>query len=123
MMWKEGDIKALYKAYIIPFSSDESYSLIFIYLPEDEDFIKALFITKSLESGEELKNVLKLDKKQFPEEKALEVFEYTVKDMFNREILKIDPGAKLIEINFENPENIERNLQAVRKALQELELI
>ena len=119
----EEKIKELYKVYIIPFTSDESYSLIFIYLPEGEDFIKALFFTKNLESGEELKNILKLDKKQFSNEKALEVFEYTVKDMFNREILKIDPGAKLIEINFEDPTNIKRNLEAVKKALQELDLL
>jgi hypothetical protein len=122
-MLAESNLKAIYRAYIIPFSSDESYSLIFIYLPESENFVKALFITKSLESGEELKNILKLDKNQFSEEKALEIFEYTVKDMFNREILKIDPGAKLIELKFENPKDIENNLKAVKKALKELELL
>ena len=62
------NIEKLYAVYLIPFTSDESYSLILIYKPEGEDFFKALFLTKSLETGEENKNLLKLDKKEFKEE-------------------------------------------------------
>ncbi len=116
------NIEKLYAVYLIPFTSDESYSLILIYKPEGEDFFKALFLTKSLETGDENKNLLKLDKKEFNEERALKVFDYTVKDLFRREIQSIDPGANLYEIKFENPEKVDYNLSQVRELLKKLEL-
>lgn len=115
------NIEKLYSAYIIPFSADESYSLILIYKPKDENFFKALFITKDLTTNEERKNLLKLDKAEFNEEQALKVFQFTAKDLFEREIKRIDPGAKLIELKFENPERVEENLKKLKKLLKELE--
>ena len=114
-------IEKLYSAYIVPFS-DESYSLILIYKLEGEDFFKALFLTRDLTTGEERKNLLKLDKAEFNEEQALKVFQFTVRDLFEREIRGIDSGAELIELTFENPADVEGNLQKVKKPLKELEL-
>ncbi|NPB05516.1 MAG: hypothetical protein GXO08_03955 [Aquificae bacterium] len=111
-------IEKLYAVYLIPFTADESYSLILIYRPEGENFYKALFLTKSLETGEEHKNLLKLDKSQFDEKQAVEVFDFTVKDLFRREIQSIDPGAKLIELKFEDPSRVEYNLSQVRELLK-----
>jgi len=116
-------IEKLYAVYLIPFTADESYSLIILYKPQGEDFYKALFISKSLETGDELKHVLKLDKNQFNEEQALKVFEHTVKDMFQREILSIDPGAKLVELKFDNPEKVDYNLEQIRELLKKAELL
>jgi len=116
-------IEKLYAVYLIPFTADNSYSLILIYRPEGEDFYKALFLTKDLETGEERKNLLKLDKEQFNEEQAMNVFDFTVKDLFKREIQSIDPGAKLIELKFDNPEKVEYNLSQVRELLKKLELL
>ena len=48
-------IEKLYAVYVIPFTADNSYSLILIYRPEGENFYKALFLTKDLETGEERK--------------------------------------------------------------------
>ena len=115
-------IEKLYAVYLIPFTSDESYSLIFIYKGKGEDFYKALFLTKSLETGEERKNLLKLDKRQFGEEQAVKVFDHTVKDLFKREIMSIDPGAQLYELKFDNPERVDYNLPQLRELLKKLEL-
>jgi len=115
-------IEKLYAVYLIPFTSDESYSLILIYKPEGDNFFKALFLTKSLETGEERKNLLKLDKNEFDEGQAVKVFDYTVKDLFKREIQSIDPAAQLYEIKFENPERVEYNLSQIRELLKKLEL-
>ena len=115
-------IAKLYAVYVIPFTSDESYSLILIYKAEGEEFYKALFLTKSLETGDERKNLLKLDKNEFNEEQAIKVFDNTVKDLFKREIMSIDPGAKLYELKFENPERVDYNLSQVRELLKKLEL-
>jgi len=115
-------IEKLYAVYVIPFTADNSYSLILIYRPEGENFYKALFLTKDLETGEERKNLLKLDKKQFDESQAVNVFDFTVKDLFKREIQTIDPGAKLVELKFENPERVEYNLSQVRELLKKLDL-
>jgi len=116
-------IEKLYAVYLIPFTGDNSYSLILIYRPEGENFYKALFLTKDLETGEERKNLLKLDKEQFNEEQAINVFDFTVKDLFKREIQSIDPGAKLIELKFDNPERVDYNLSQVRELLKKLELL
>ncbi len=116
------EIEKLYAVYVIPFTSDESYSLILIYRPKGENFYKALFLTKDLQTGEERKNLLKLDKKQFNEEQALNVFDYTVKDLFRREIQTIDPAAKLVELKFDNPERVDYNLLQVRELLKKLGL-
>lgn len=116
-------IEKLYAAYLIPFTGDDSYSLVLIYKPEGENFFKAMFLTKSLETGEETKNLLKLDKTQFNEEQAVNVFDYTVKDLFKREIQSIDPGATLYEIKFDNPEKVDYNLSQVRELLKKLELL
>ena len=116
-------IEKLYAVYLIPFTADNSYSLILIYRPEGEAFYKALFLTKDLETGKERKNLLKLDKEQFNEEQAMNVFDFTVKDLFKREIQSIDPGAKLIELKFDNPEKVEYNLSQVRELLKKLELL
>ncbi|HIP86402.1 MAG TPA: hypothetical protein EYH18_02035 [Aquifex sp.] len=118
----EEKIEKLYAAYLISFTSDESYSLILIYKTEGEEFYKALFLTKSLETGEEMKNLLKLDKNEFNEEQAVKVFDHTVKDLFRREIMSIDPGAKLYELKFENPQRVDYNLSQVRELLKKLEL-
>ncbi len=116
-------IEKLYSVYVIPFTGDDSYSLVLIYKPEGEDFFKALFLTKSLETGDETKNLLKLDKAQFNEEQAVKVFDHTVKDIFKREIQSIDPGATLYEIKFENPERVDYNLSQVRELLKKLDLL
>ena len=118
----EEKIAKLYAVYVIPSTSDESYSLILIYKSKEEEFYKALFLTKSLETGDERKNLLKLDKKEFNEEQAIKVFDHTVKDLFKREIMSIDPGAKLYELKFENPERVDYNLSQVRELLKKLEL-
>lgn len=116
-------IGKLYAAYLIPFTSDESYSLVLIYKPQGENFFKALFLTKDLTTGEERKNLLKLDKNEFNEEQAIKVFDHTVKDLFQREIKSIDPGAVLYEIKFENPQKVDYNLEQVRELLKKLELL
>ncbi len=111
-------LSKVYAAYLIPFSADESYSLIVIYKPEGENFYKALFLSKSLETGDELKHVLKLNATEFNEEQAVKVFEHTVKDMFEREILSIDPAAKLVELKFDNPEMVDYNLAQIRELIK-----
>jgi hypothetical protein len=111
-------VEKLYAVYLIPFSADDSYSLIILYKGKGENFYKALFLSKSLETGEEHKHVLKLDGKQFSEEQALKVFEHTAKDMFKREILPIDPGAKLVELKFDNPDNVEYNTLQIKELLK-----
>jgi hypothetical protein len=116
-------IEKLYAVYLIPFTADESYSLIILYKPQGEDFYKALFMTKSLETGEELKHTLKLNKLEFSEEQALKVFEHTAKDMFKREIEPIDPGAKLIELKFDDPTRVDYNLSQIRELLKKMELL
>jgi len=116
-------IEKLYAAYLIPFSADESYSLILIYKPKNEDLFKAFFLSKSLETGEEQSHVLKLDRAQFSEEQALRVFKHTVEDLFRREIEAIDPGAKLVELEFENPERVDYNLAQVRELLKKADLL
>jgi hypothetical protein len=116
------EIKKLYSAYLIPFS-DESYSLILIYQPAGEETTKALFITKNLETGDERKNILKLKTDQVPPEKALDVYDFTVKDMFKRQIQSIDPGAQLLEFRFEDPQKVEDNLKLLKEKMKELELL
>jgi hypothetical protein len=43
--------------------------------------------------------------------------------MFKREIEPIDPGAKLIELKFEDPTKVERNLSQIRELLKKMELL
>jgi len=69
------------------------------------------------------KNILKLKTDQVPPEKALDVYDFTVKDMFKRQIQSIDPGAQLLEFRFEDPQKVEDNLKLLKEKMKELELL